>query len=323
MAAEHPRSTAATAPSAQPGQPARPVRPARRRRAAVPSFALYGEAGAPGSDLLHIEDIQSRSRLYRWEIDAHRHVALYQAMVVARGPIEVMLDGERHGGEGPMAVIVPPGVVHAIRSAPETEGWVLSFDPRWIVEGESANVGAAFRELFAAARVTTFEARAGNIGSLEALCRELTEEYRFAQDRSPVTAWLARTVVWRLAQAMAQDAGKGQRTQHGVALFTRFRLLLEAHYLEHWPLERYAAQLHLTVERLNRLCKAHAGHGAFELVQQRLTREACRRLVQLGAPVSAVAFELGFRDPAYFCRFFRRRTGQSPSSYRRDAAESA
>ena len=36
-------------------------------------------------------------------------------------------------------------------------------------------------------------------------------------------------------------------------------------------------------------------------------------------PVSQLAFELGFDDPAYFCRFFKRQTGLSPRAYRERA----
>jgi AraC family transcriptional activator of pobA len=34
-------------------------------------------------------------------------------------------------------------------------------------------------------------------------------------------------------------------------------------------------------------------------------------------PIAQLALDLGFEDPAYFCRFFKRRTGQSPRDYRR------
>jgi AraC family transcriptional activator of pobA len=37
--------------------------------------------------------------------------------------------------------------------------------------------------------------------------------------------------------------------------------------------------------------------------------------------VSRLAFELGFEDPAYFCRFFKRQTGLSPTDYRRQAQQ--
>jgi AraC family transcriptional activator of pobA len=32
--------------------------------------------------------------------------------------------------------------------------------------------------------------------------------------------------------------------------------------------------------------------------------------------VTQLAYELGFADPGYFCRFFKRRTGQTPNGYR-------
>ena len=55
------------------------------------------------------------------------------------------------------------------------------------------------------------------------------------------------------------------------------------------------------------------------LLHQRLAREATRRLVHVAMPVSQLAFELGFDDPAYFCRFFKRQTGLSPRAYRERA----
>jgi AraC family transcriptional regulator, transcriptional activator of pobA len=51
-------------------------------------------------------------------------------------------------------------------------------------------------------------------------------------------------------------------------------------------------------------------------VHERLTREACRRLVYIAAPAASLAAELGFDDPAYFSRFFKRRTGLSPHRWR-------
>jgi AraC family transcriptional activator of pobA len=63
--------------------------------------------------------------------------------------------------------------------------------------------------------------------------------------------------------------------------------------------------------------RAETGHNAQALLHARLVREASRRLVHIAAPVSSIAFELGFDDPAYFCRFFKRHAGASPRDYRR------
>ena len=91
---------------------------------------------------------------------------------------------------------------------------------------------------------------------------------------------------------------------------------VEERFLEHWSVEQYASRLGLSTARLNRLARAESGRSALELVHERLTREACRRLVYIAAPVAGVAEELGFADPAYFSRFFKRRMGMNPHRWR-------
>ena len=39
----------------------------------------------------------------------------------------------------------------------------------------------------------------------------------------------------------------------------------------------------------------------------------------MAAPISALAYELGFEDPAYFSRYFKSRVGVTPSAFRREA----
>lgn len=283
----------------------------------IPSFALYGEAAAPGQELLHIEAVASRSRLYHWEISPHLHQGLYQVLWLQRGAAEVALDEWVQRVQGPAAIVVPPGVVHGFRFAPDTDGLVLTLSARFLVEGEFQAVGEAFRALFAAPGVLDFGHDAAPAERLHALLRELAAE--FAQPssaESPVSGWLARAVVWRLAQARARGEQAGERGHRHQALFTRFLLLVEQHFLDHWPLEKYASRLGLSTQRLNRLTRAESGRSALELVHERLTREACRRLVYIAAPAASLAAELGFEDPAYFSRFFKRRTGLSPQRYR-------
>jgi len=298
---------------------------ARRRQRpikfSVPRFALYGERNgeqnAAEQLLLHVEDIQSRSRLYRWEIDAHVHSGLYQLICISSGTIKVSLDDVHTSPRTPVAVVVPPGAVHAFHMGPDTEGYVLSLSARWLAESKLDELGEAFRTLFAKPRVIEMAEHAAAMLRVRGLLGELLAEFSLPDGAtSPVTGWLARAVVWRLSQSCAREqlGADGSHRHHDV--FSEFRTLIERHYLDHWPLNKYAQALNLSVERLNRLCKQVAGVSAFELIQDRLVREACRRLIYVAVPVTQLAYELGFADPGYFCRFFKRRTSCTPNEYR-------
>jgi AraC family transcriptional activator of pobA len=278
----------------------------------MPTFALSGEAGAADSPLLHVESIDSRSRLYDWEIKAHVHRGLHQMLWLRRGHVEAMLDESRVSGDGPLFFAIPPGAVHAFRFSPGSEGFVLTVNATVLAEGDTAAVGPALDALFTAPRCLNLEMASPEVARLHALFEALhAESHASGRAASPVPMWLARSIVWRLAQWAEHAPHAGRHS-----LYTRWLVLLEAHYRSHWPVGRYAQQLGLTAERLNRIVRAETGHNALRLIHDRLAREASRWLVYMPAPVSKLAFELGFDDPAYFCRFFKKHTGLSPRAYR-------
>jgi AraC family transcriptional activator of pobA len=288
------------------------------RIATVPTFHLYGEAGN-AVEALHVELIQSRSSLHAWEIGAHMHRGLNQVLWVASGPAEIALDERRETRQGPVVVVIPPGVVHEFRFSNQTDGYVLTFDPAAMIEGDVPATGEALDTLFTAPRILGFEAEEGDAERFGRMMLTLAEEFAAPGTAgSPVPVWLARAAVWLLAGRVARDERGGEgRGRLRQAQFTRFLRLVEANFREHWPLTRYADELGMTPERLNRLVQNETGQLALDLVQERLVREARRQLTYIAAPISRLAWELGFEDPAYFCRFFKRQTGQTPRDFRR------
>ncbi|MBT0964016.1 helix-turn-helix domain-containing protein [Denitromonas iodatirespirans] len=308
--------------TALPDRVAPPPAVAGPRSRSVPAFALYGETNAAPLELMHIEEIAQRSRLYEWEIEPHVHRGLYQVLWVAAGRARVALDDVLEAVSGPAAIVVPPGTVHGFRFDPGTEGMVLTLNGRFLIEGELQTAGESLRRLFSQARLLCLDGadEAAEARRLEGLLRQLGEEFaRPDATDSPVVRWLAQAVVWRLAEHCARrvsDASMDRQARQHQALLTRFLLLAESHFLEHWPVSRYASRLGMSTPSLNRLLRAAGGRPALDYLHERVGREACRRLIYTAAPIGRVAVDLGFEDPAYFCRFFKRRIGLSPGQYR-------
>lgn len=79
----------------------------------------------------------------------------------------------------------------------------------------------------------------------------------------------------------------------------------------------HADALGLTPGHLNALCRTNLGRSAGALIRDRIVLEAKRRLLYTAAGVASIGYDLGFADPAYFTRFFRRETGRTPGEFRR------
>jgi AraC-like DNA-binding protein len=78
----------------------------------------------------------------------------------------------------------------------------------------------------------------------------------------------------------------------------------------------YAAQLGVSVTYLNETVRQATGRTPAQLIRQMQALEAKRLLVQTEMSVVQIARGLGFADPAYFSRFFRREAGISPGEFR-------
>ncbi|WP_410572963.1 AraC family transcriptional regulator [Amycolatopsis sp. cmx-4-61] len=84
-----------------------------------------------------------------------------------------------------------------------------------------------------------------------------------------------------------------------------------------WSVRAHAERLGVTPGHLTEAVKAATGRTAAQLLREARTREAQRFLLRTDLTVRQVASRVGFADPAYFCRFFRRETGLSPGGFRR------
>lgn len=116
----------------------------------------------------------------------------------------------------------------------------------------------------------------------------------------------------------ASEHGTGADTRAS-PLVLRFLKLLEEDLRREHLVAHYASRLGISPGHLSHLTRRHLGLSAGVLIGSRLLAEARRLLLYSDLPVSEVGYELGFEDPAYFGRFFKRHAGQSPSSYRATA----
>ena len=113
------------------------------------------------------------------------------------------------------------------------------------------------------------------------------------------------------------------RDQVHKGILERFENLLNAYFqsdkpqLDGLPSVAYCAgELNLSANYFGDLIKKETGKSAQEYVQMKIIDVAKERMFDPNKSVSQIAYELGFRYPQHFTRFFKQRVGQSPIEYR-------
>jgi AraC family 4-hydroxyphenylacetate 3-monooxygenase operon regulatory protein len=239
----------------------------------------------------------------------HRHDRFFQVHYVKSGAVRVYLDDRQYVESGPMFFLTPPTVPHAFVTEADADGHVLTVRQQlvWgLIDADpSLASGAACVAL-----------TAGDQG-LDRLFEELNEEINAARaGRAAALDSLTRLIMIRLLRLCVHSL-PAQPTRHeDLRIFHRFNELIEAHYLEHWPLARYAEGIGVTEARLNDVCRRLADLPSKRLILERLMQEAKRLLLFTGSSANEICYQLGFKDPAYFSRFFLRYAQVTPGEYR-------
>jgi len=119
------------------------------------------------------------------------------------------------------------------------------------------------------------------------------------------------------SEGQAPYVGFLPTTDHGDALVRDLQRWLEKHFSVANPIEEMALRCHLTVRSLERRFAKAAGHSPLAYVQNLRIEAAKRRLERTGKPVDEISSEVGYDNPAFFRRVFKRNVRMTPSAYRR------
>jgi len=78
----------------------------------------------------------------------------------------------------------------------------------------------------------------------------------------------------------------------------------------------FAQQLHLSPKYFGDIIKKETGKSAQEYIHLKMIDIAKEKIFDTTKSVSQVAYELGFKYPSHFTRFFKRQLGNTPYGYR-------
>lgn len=288
----------------------------------LPRHALEGRAPSSRAAVA-VEPLGDASRAPF----AHRH-DFFEIVHATAGSGSHVVDFAAHPIRPQTLWFLVPGQVHRWDCEVSVEGRLVLFGEELLLDGPG-HLGAldelaALHALSAAGPIGLGPDDAARVGALVAeMERECTEQAlgwaSVARAHLHVLVVLAQRAHEAAAPPRMQEIGRG------TALARQFQRLVNERLVATPTVQAYASRLGVTAGHLSDTVREATGRSPGELIRARDALEAKRLLAHTDLTVAEVAARLGFDDPSYFGRFFKRETDESPGGFRgrvRDGCQS-
>lgn len=276
----------------------------------VPSYALSPLARAG----VLIRSLQQRASP---DASEHQHEAPhrdshYLLVLLTEGELRLQLDFEPLVLTGPTVGLVCPGQVHQLVGAAQPQGWVLSFEPDLLDADFQLVLEQGLREPLALQERPAFTTQARTLAGLLADCQ--------AGAADAYTGRVLQLQLLALLSLLAGQLGPAAEApaapSRGQQLEQAFQRLLRQHYVQWKQPAQYAAALAITGSHLNDTVKGLTGTSVSGHIQQRSVLEAKRLLGFTTRSVKEIGYALGYDEPVYFGKLFRKHVGLTPQQFR-------
>jgi transcriptional regulator GlxA family with amidase domain len=107
------------------------------------------------------------------------------------------------------------------------------------------------------------------------------------------------------------------RIDHDDAVIADAQAWLDKHFAVATPVEEMVRHSGLAERTFSRRFIAATGLSPLDYAQRLRVEDAKRRLERTEASIDEISWQVGYEDPAFFRRLFRRTTGLAPGAYRR------
>jgi AraC family transcriptional regulator, transcriptional activator of pobA len=223
---------------------------------------------------------------------------------------------------GPTLIFVSPGQIHRWNNAGGLHGWIVCFTQELFDRGlppPSPLLRHSFWYPDDASPVLGLPTAA--VEETQAIFAEMQREYLNKSEGFEEVLAAMLKILFIRSERIYQQVDSNMRPSRSSAIMREFRLALEENFRTTQSVGEYAKMLKISPERLGKAVHDRSGRPAGHIIRKRLLLEAQRLLAYTEMTISEIAYAINFQDPAYFSRFFRRLTGQSPGEFRESLSE--
>lgn len=294
------------------------IMPVVLKEKTIPIYSLF-ESSSIGSTMFEI--IESKGEIRRRKADfliPHRK-DYYMLVYVRKGNSRHWVDGISYTLKPHTLYFATPEQIHVKEKSQPLQGTFVYFTEEFLQLEENK----LLRELPIIANPDNgheLTLTSQDVNYLEDTFNKMLAEFSADHDwrNSMLQAYLRVLLIYVSRRYTEQYE---ETTTSEYAQLKKFRSHIERHFTSKHQVSEYADLMSVSPGHLNDLVKSQSGKTAIEHIHERIVLEAKRHLLHTDWTMKEIAFELGFEDAAYFGRFFKRLTGDTPAAYRTNIRE--
>jgi len=154
-----------------------------------------------------------------------------------------------------------------------------------------------------------------DLDSFLSMIHILNKEVKKELPNMPMVRSLLCAVLLSIQQTVDNSIIQANSARH-IEVYKKFKHLLELHFRENKTSHFYSEQMYISDRHLNRLLKEATTKTAADIILGRSILEARRLLCFTEMTISEISWSLGYQDPSYFTKLFKKAAGQTPLAYR-------
>lgn len=218
-------------------------------------------------------------------------------------------------------LFLSPGQIHHFNEVTSSKGVIIKFCTNFLREDEAMddifikyNMFNAFDSVPCYRLDDTVSGRLQNL--VDAIETEMKNEDAFGHI-DLLRSLVKMFIIFIQRHSTHADAADISRSKSSHRLFLMFRKLLEQQYRSVHTVQEYADMLGVSSKTLSKCISECSGKAPLTFINDRIILEAKRLLRFSNMIVKEVGFYLGYDDPSYFVKFFKRQTGFLPTDFQK------
>ena len=267
-------------------------------------------------DIIHITPMEITGKRHEWYIKPHVHSDLFQIFVLESGSLELIINDESQIIESISFFSIPKNVSHGLRMNPDTKGWVISLYDKSLENMLQLDTDIINKiDEIHISKIIDGEDKL--ITDCFATIQKCISEYNDdLPGKQYALHYLVGMMLLRLYRIFVTSSAVDVSDNKNKIYYRRFVQLIKEMKSFKVSIEEYALRLNITSGHLNRICKDISGLPPKDIVINFFVDEAKIYLRNFEMSIAEISYQLDIEDPAYFARFFKKKTGLTPKLYR-------